>query len=93
MPICRPISRTVTSVKFTINRYVDDYNHLCTSQNVGHCLSPFSFNFFLYDTEAVLESGGFKGVSMSDITTRTLLFADALLLIQRRTSSSALISV
>ena len=36
---------------------------------------------FLHDIEAALESGGFRGVRMSDITIRTLLYADDLLLI------------
>ena len=41
----------------------------------GESLSPF-----LNDIEAALESGGFRGASMSDITIRTLLYADDLLL-------------
>ena len=47
----------------------------------GESLSPFLFTLFLYDIGAALESGGFRGVSMSDITIRTLLYADDLLLI------------
>ena len=50
----------------------------------GESLSPFLFNFFLNDIEAVLESGGFRRVSMSDITIRTLLYADDLLLTPTR---------
>ena len=46
----------------------------------GEGLSPFLFNLFLNDIEAALESGGFRGVSMSDITIRALLYADDLLL-------------
>ena len=35
--------------------------------------------------EAVLESGGFRGVCISDITIRTLLYADDLLLMSDST--------
>ena len=51
----------------------------------GESLSPFSFNLFLNDIEAVLESGGLRGVSMSDITIRTLLYANALLIMSDST--------
>ena len=51
----------------------------------GESLSPFLFNLFLNDIEAVLESGGFRGVSMSDITIRTLLYADDLLIMSDST--------
>ena len=51
----------------------------------GESLSPFLFNLFLNDIEAALESGGFRRVSMSDITIRTLLYADDLLLMSDST--------
>ena len=51
----------------------------------GESLSPFLFNLFLNDIERALESGGFRGVSMSDITIRTLLYADDLLLMSDST--------
>ena len=51
----------------------------------GESLSPFLFIFFLYDIEAVLESGCFRGVSMSDITIRRLVYADNLLLMSDST--------
>ena len=51
--------------------------------NLG--LSPFLFNLFLNNIEAVLESGGFRGVIMSDITIITLVYADDLLLMSDST--------
>ena len=43
-------------------------------------LSPFLFNLVPNDIEVELESGGFGGASMPDITIKTLLSADDLLL-------------
>ena len=62
--------------------------------NILSCDGTNYVSELLNDIEAALESGGFRGVSMSEIIIRTLLYADDLLLMSDLTEdpSSALIS-